>query len=59
MRRRFRGNGSGRNARKAGVAEAFLVGNSDKIKEVADKLGIDLANYEVVDEKGGEAACST
>ncbi|MBP8683888.1 MAG: phosphate butyryltransferase [Synergistaceae bacterium] len=44
------------NARKAGVAEAFLVGNSDKIKEVADKLGIDLSNYEVVDEKGGEAA---
>ena len=44
------------NARKAGVAEAFLVGNSDKIKEVADKLGIDLSNYQVVDEKGGEAA---
>ena len=44
------------NARKAGVAEAFLVGNADKIKEVTDKLGIDLANYEVVDEKGGEAA---
>ena len=46
------------NARKAGVAEAFLVGNADKIKEVADKLGIDLANYEVVDEKGGEAAAA-
>jgi phosphate butyryltransferase len=46
------------NARKAGVAEAFLVGNADKIKEVADKLGIDLANYEIVDEKGGEAAAA-
>jgi len=46
------------NARKAGVAEAFLVGNTDKIKEVADKLGIDLANYEVIDEKGGEAAAA-
>ncbi len=46
------------NARKAGVANAFLVGNADKIKEVADKLGIDLANYEVVDEKGGEAAAA-
>ena len=45
-------------ARKAGVATAFLVGNSDKIKEVADKLGIDLANYDVVDEKGGEAAAA-
>lgn len=46
------------NARKAGVAEAFLVGNAEKIKEVADKLGIDLANYEIVDEKGGEAAAA-
>ncbi len=46
------------NARKAGVAEAFLVGDRDRIKEVADKLGIDLANYEVVDEKGGEAAAA-
>ena len=46
------------NARKAGVAEAFLVGNADKIKEVTDKLGIDLANYEGVDEKGGEAAAA-
>ena len=46
------------NARKAGIAEAFLVGNADKIKEVADKLGIDLANYEIVDEKGGEAAAA-
>ena len=44
------------NARKAGIANAFLVGNADKIKEVADKLGVDLANYEVIDEKGGEAA---
>ena len=46
------------NARKAGVANAFLVGNADKIKEVADKLGIDLANYDVIDEKGGEAAAA-
>lgn len=45
-------------ARKAGVANAFLVGNADAIKAVADKLGIDLANYEVVDEKGGEAAAA-
>ena len=44
------------NARKAGVADAFLVGNAEKIKEVADKLGVDLANFEVVDERGGEAA---
>lgn len=41
--------------RKAGIANAFLVGNADKIKEVADKLGVDLANFDVVDERGGEA----
>lgn len=45
-------------ARKAGVANAFLVGNADAIKETADQLGIDLANYDVVDEKGGEAAAA-
>lgn len=45
-------------ARKAGVAEAYLVGDADAIKKVADSLGIDLANYQVVDEKGGEAAAA-
>ena len=45
-------------ARKTGIADAFLVGNADKIKEVADKLGVDLANYDVIDEKGGEAAAA-
>lgn len=43
-------------ARKAGVANAILVGNEDKIKEVVASLGYDIANYEIVDEKGGEAA---
>ena len=38
------------NARKAGIANAFLVGNADKIKEVADKLGVDLAAYVVIGE---------
>ena len=46
------------NARKAGIAEAFLVGNPDKISAVADKLGIDTANYEVIEERGGEAAAA-
>lgn len=45
-------------ARKAGVATAYLVGNSDEIKKVADSLGIDLANHNVVDERGGEAAAA-
>ena len=46
------------NARKAGIANAFLVGNPEKINEVADKLGIDLNNYEIVEECGGEPACA-
>lgn len=45
-------------ARKAGIANAFLVGNSDKIKEVADELGVNLASYEVVDERAGGAAAA-
>ncbi|MCE5201848.1 MAG: phosphate butyryltransferase [Synergistaceae bacterium] len=44
------------NARRAGIANSFLVGDADKISEVAKKLGIDLANYDVIDEKGGGAA---
>jgi phosphate butyryltransferase len=42
-------------ARKKGVATAFLVGNADKIASVAKDAGVDPANYEIVDEKGGEA----
>lgn len=42
------------NARKEGVAEAFLVGDAGKLKKVADSLGIDLGNYEVVDVQGGQ-----
>lgn len=45
-------------ARKAGVATAYLVGNADEIKKVADSLGIDLANHNVIDERGGEAAAA-
>ncbi|MCX7828111.1 MAG: phosphate butyryltransferase [Thermanaerothrix sp.] len=45
-------------ARVKGIAEAILVGDADKIGAVASKLGVDLSNYEVVDEKGGEAAAA-
>lgn len=41
-------------ARKEGFAYGILVGNGDKIQAAADKAGIDLANYEVVDERRGE-----
>lgn len=43
------------NARVNGIAEAVLVGDADKLKVVADEMGIDLGNYEVVDVKGGHA----
>ncbi len=42
-------------ARREGFAFGILVGNSDKIKAAADKAGVDLANYEVIDERRGEA----
>ncbi|HRV99765.1 MAG TPA: phosphate acyltransferase, partial [Aminobacteriaceae bacterium] len=38
-------------ARKAGFAEAILVGNGDKMKAAAEQAGVDLANYEVIDER--------
>lgn len=43
-------------ARKNGIATAILVGNAVKIADVAAKLGVDLANYKVVDERGDENA---
>jgi phosphate butyryltransferase len=45
-------------ARKEGVADALLVGDSGKIAEAAKASGVDLGNFEVVDEKGGEAAAA-
>ncbi len=38
-------------ARQAGFAQAILVGNADKIKAAADQAGVNLANYEVIDER--------
>lgn len=37
------------NARKAGIAEAILVGNKAEIEAIANRQGIDLKNYEVED----------
>ena len=45
-------------ARKGGVAKAILVGDEEQIKKAAAGIGVDTANYEIVDEKGGEAAAS-
>jgi phosphate butyryltransferase len=37
-------------ARVAGFAEAILVGRKEKMEEAAKAAGVDLSNYEVVDE---------
>lgn len=38
-------------ARKRGIADAILVGDMEKITPIAEELGIDLSNYELIDEK--------
>ena len=45
-------------ARALGIVNAILVGNGEKIKAVLDKMGLDAANYEIVDEKRGPAAAA-
>jgi phosphate butyryltransferase len=45
-------------SRRSGVAKAFLVGDADKIEEAARKASVDLRNFDVVDEKAGEAAAA-
>lgn len=43
-------------AKERGIAEAILVGDEDKIKEVAAELQLDLSGFEIVDEKDDYAA---
>lgn len=38
-------------AKKEGIANAILVGDIEKTKEIAKELNIDLAGYELIDEK--------
>ena len=40
-----------REAKEKNIANAILVGDADKIKEVADSIGMDLEGYEIIDEK--------
>ncbi len=45
------------NIRKEGMADALLIGNKGKIKELLEKLGDNISNYEVIDESDmGEAS---
>lgn len=38
-------------ARKKGVVDGILVGDSIKIKKIANELNIDLSNYKIIDKK--------
>lgn len=38
-------------AQERGIAEAILVGDADKIREVAAEIHVDLTGFEIVDEK--------
>jgi phosphate butyryltransferase len=45
-------------ARKEGVAKAFLVGDADRIASTAASISVDTRNFEIIDEKKGEAEAS-
>ena len=38
-------------AKEQGIANAILVGDADKMREIAAEIGMDLSQYEVIDEK--------
>lgn len=38
-------------AKKRGIADAILVGDEDKIKEIAASIDIDISGFEIIDEK--------
>lgn len=38
-------------AKKQGIANAILVGNEEEIKKIADSIGMDLSEYEIINEK--------
>ena len=46
-------------AKKMGIADAILVGNKEKIEEVAKEIGLDLSLFEVIDESDSQQACRT
>ncbi len=43
-------------AKKQGIANAILVGNEKEIKKIADEIGMNLADYEVINEENGPKA---
>ncbi len=43
-------------AHDRGIANAILVGDKEKIEEIAKSINMDLSDYEIIDEKDTEAA---
>lgn len=43
-------------AKLNGIADAILVGDEDKIRAIAEKIGMDITKYEIVDEKNDKKA---
>lgn len=39
-----------RDAKKNGIADAILVGHKAEIEKIADKIGMDLSDFEIIDE---------
>lgn len=46
------------NAYKIGIADAILVGDREKIEEIAKEINMDLSNFEIVDIKDKLEACA-
>lgn len=46
------------NAYKMGIANAILVGDKEKIEEIACEIGMDINNFEVIDIKDKTEACT-
>ena len=46
-------------AKERGIADSILVGDADEIKRIADSLGMDLSDYEVIDVKDVTEAALT
>lgn len=45
-----------RDAKMQGIANAILVGNKEKIEEVAAKINMDLTGFDIIDEKDNKKA---
>ncbi|TZE81330.1 bifunctional enoyl-CoA hydratase/phosphate acetyltransferase [Calorimonas adulescens] len=46
-------------ARKIGIIDVFLVGDKRKIAAIAEEMGVDIKNYEVIDEEDVTGAART